>query len=49
MVTRFKYTQVSKEDFGLNDDEILLLDDRKLNEIVSLKQYRPYRENFHSD
>jgi len=29
--TRFKYTQVQSDDFGLNNEEILLLDDKKLN------------------
>lgn len=41
--TRFKYTNVPKEDFGLTEEEILLLDDNKLNSLVSLKHYRPYR------
>jgi len=37
VVTRFKYTNVNKEDFGLTNEEIFLLDDKKLNNIVSLK------------
>lgn len=41
---RFKYTNVPKDDYGLTNEEILLLDDKKLNQIVSLKKYRPYRE-----
>ena len=41
--TRFKYTNVPKADFGLTEEEILLLDDNKLNSLVSLKHYRPYR------
>jgi len=49
VVTRFKYTQVKNEDFGLTNEEILLIDDKKLNNIVSLKQYRPYRENNYSN
>lgn len=41
--TRFKYTNVPKEDFGLTEEEIFLLDDRQLNKIVSMKKLRPYR------
>ena len=41
--TRFKYTSVPKEDFGLTEEEIFLLEDKQLNQLVSLKNYRPYR------
>lgn len=41
--TRFKYTNVPKEDFGLTEEEIFLMDDRQLNKIVSMKKLRPYR------
>ena len=47
MKTRFKYTNVAKEDFGLNDEEIFLLDDKQLNSLVSLKNYRPFRDVEH--
>ena len=40
--TRFKYQRVKKEDFGLTEDEILLLEDKQLNKLVSIKKYRPY-------
>ena len=43
--TRFGYQKVTKEDFGLTDEEILLLDDRALNQLVSIKHYRPFRHN----
>ena len=41
--TRFGYTKVSKEDFGLTEEEILLMDDKALNQLVSIKHYRPFR------
>lgn len=37
------------EDFGLTEDEILLLDDRALNKLVSLKKYRPYMDSKQGD
>ncbi|PWN35793.1 Krr1-domain-containing protein [Meira miltonrushii] len=41
--TRFKYTEVSKTDYGLTPVEILLADDAELNKVVSLKNFQPYR------
>ena len=41
--TRFGYQKVSKEDFGLTDEDILLMDDHALNQLVSIKHYRPFR------
>ena len=41
--TRFNYTKVAQDDFGLTEQEILLLEDRQLNQLVSLKHYRPYK------
>jgi DNA-directed RNA polymerase subunit RPC12/RpoP len=42
--TRFKYKKVAHADFGLTDDDILLLDDKQLGRLVSLKKLRPYIE-----
>ncbi|OZJ02763.1 hypothetical protein BZG36_03350 [Bifiguratus adelaidae] len=41
--TRFKYRMVEKADFGLDPVEILLADDKDLNEVVGLKALAPYR------
>ena len=41
--TRFGYQSVAKDDFGLNEEEILLMDDKALNQLVSIKHYRPFR------
>jgi hypothetical protein len=41
--TRFKYTKVKKFDFGLSNEDILLLNDKELNKLVSLRKYKPYR------
>ena len=43
--TRFKYTKVKEYDFGLTNEEILLLNDKELNKLVSLKKYKPYRND----
>lgn len=32
-----------KENFGLTEEEILLLDDYQLNKFASIKQLRPYK------
>lgn len=45
LYTRFKYTKVKKNTFGLTDEEILLLNDKELNQLVSLKKYKPYRND----
>lgn len=45
--TRFKYTKVKEHNFGLSNEEILLLNDQQLNKLVSLKKYKPYRTDEH--
>ncbi|KAL9936784.1 hypothetical protein V8E36_004019 [Tilletia maclaganii] len=44
MPTRFKYASVPKVDYGLSPVEILMADDRDLNEVVGLKMLQPYRK-----
>ncbi|KAG0033490.1 hypothetical protein BGZ81_008317 [Podila clonocystis] len=41
--TRFRYHKVKPSNFGLTPVEILLADDKDLNEYVSLKKFAPYR------
>ena len=43
MPTRFKYTPVISDTFGLSAEEILLADDKELNEYMSIKRLAPYR------
>ncbi|XP_057773236.1 uncharacterized protein LOC130992569 [Salvia miltiorrhiza] len=42
--TRFKYKPVKAKRFGLTAEEILALDDKELNQYVSLKKIAPYME-----
>ena len=44
--TKFHYTKVAKDDSGLTDDMLLLLDDKILNQYIPIKKLAPYN-NFH--
>jgi protein KRI1 len=44
MPTHFRYVPVVKTQFGLSASEILLADDKDLNEYVGLKKLAPYRK-----
>jgi len=43
--TRFKYAKVKPMDYDLDDDELLLVDEKKLNQYIGLKKLAPYRED----
>ena len=40
---KFKYREVSPEAFGLTTRDIILADDKQLNEFIGLKKFAPYR------
>ncbi|KAI3464486.1 hypothetical protein Pfo_021149 [Paulownia fortunei] len=42
--TRFKYKPVKAKRYGLTPEEIFMMDDKDLNQYVSLKKLAPYRE-----
>jgi protein KRI1 len=44
MPTHFRYVPVAQAPYGLNASEILLADDKDLNEYVGLKKLAPYRK-----
>ena len=44
MPTRFRYVPVAQASFGLSASEILLAEDKDLNEYVGLKKLAPFRK-----
>jgi protein KRI1 len=45
--TRFRYKEVQPENYGLSIEEILMMDDKDLNQVVGLKNVAaPYKEEF---
>lgn len=44
MPTHFRYVPVAGTSYGLSSSEILLADDKDLNEYVGLKKFAPYRK-----
>ncbi|CAK8574001.1 unnamed protein product [Lathyrus sativus] len=42
--TRFKYAKTKPNKFGISSPEILLMDDKELNQFISLKKLAPYQE-----
>ena len=44
MPTRFRYNTAAQSSFGLTPTQILLADDKDLNEYVGLKKLAPYRK-----
>ncbi|KAJ2918313.1 hypothetical protein MD484_g2130, partial [Candolleomyces efflorescens] len=45
MPTRFRYIPVAQQSYSLDPVEILLADDKDLNEYMSVKKYAPYRQD----
>ncbi|KAL8268920.1 hypothetical protein R6Q59_002718 [Mikania micrantha] len=43
--TRFRYKPVNKNTYGLKAKEILIVDEKELNQLVPLKKLAPYRED----
>lgn len=41
---KFKYRDVSPESFGLTTRDIILADDKQLNNFIGIKKFAPYRE-----
>lgn len=45
MPTRFRYKPVPPNLYGLKLEEILLLEDKELNQVVSIKKMAPYQDD----
>ncbi|KIY52343.1 hypothetical protein FISHEDRAFT_70028 [Fistulina hepatica ATCC 64428] len=45
MPTRFKYVPVQSQSYALTAAEILMADDKELNEYMGVKKYAPYRKD----
>lgn len=46
IATKFHYTKVEKDDIGISDEMLILLDDKTLNKYVPLRKLAPYNEKF---
>jgi protein KRI1 len=46
--TRFKYVPVEKQDFNLDDDDLVFADEKLLNRYLSIKKLAPYKEDAYS-
>ncbi|XP_022154931.1 protein KRI1 homolog [Momordica charantia] len=44
--TRFKYAKIPRNRYGLSTAEIMAMDDKELNQFVSLKKLAPYKEEW---
>lgn len=47
--TRFKYVASAPQTFGLTAAELLMADDRDLNQYMGIKKYAPYRKGANWD
>jgi protein KRI1 len=45
MPTRFKYRTSAPQSYGLSIEEILMADDKDLNQYMGIKKYAPYRKS----
>ena len=42
--TKFHYVKVDRDEYGLTDEMLLLLDDKTINKYIPLRRLAPYRE-----